>query len=747
MPLEHQPSAKDPFWEWDGRILDLWMMKALRNSAVKYISEGNSKGSSSACSEPPTDETLQLWYGHVLASVQAVQRIEVVIPIRQEDDEEGEGRPKKRRRRKSRFVLQDPFHVWWISKYHQRPAADQIEEDEDDVDEITPVMGGKLAQLSPGAWFNALAGVNGGIVRTSHPTLPTIREEITKLGSSFTSPVSTIPTPQLYAATLWGVACGIHRLVQSQVNTEIWRSTPVRIQQRLAFDLTDSEFASIRHRVYETVIMGRGLHTDDALSDPNSQLATATISDAVHDTERNHKCPNCGNVDQSSFALDRKNGDIICSNCGVVVSESLMHEGSAYRKFEGEVDRNHHGDAPNSLYSNAHNLGTSLSGVAPSSGIQGWNRGGGKGNLETVLRNTHAYTELNVSQYGDKNRDRRTRIGYKDSQKKEAFVQLTHAGEALHLHDAVVQRAKELFAGFRDDRELVQQFKGVLAACLCEAFDELSKVDKGHGSLVKGMGSLTEHIQQQTTTPDEEPAQLSGRAARRNELHQATMAGRGGLKLPDSSHTKNGSSSTTSRAEEESLGKAAGEWDLEDCRSWLLQVSRRIAQQWVRERPSQEQSLAEVEGSLVEHSIALCEHLEKELEAREKQSHTKQRVVTPRVQDMSKLGIKWQHHHERGSGGRGGVGFSGAANKRKSALPTTRGSTRTAGQVLLLKTAQKLSSILKDERAGNAIHKELMNVMGKQEAQKRKRILEESSRKRWQQMQRKPWLQARATEE
>ena len=43
--------------------------------------------------------------------------------------------------------------------------------------------------------------------------------------------------------------------------------------------------------------------------------------------------------------------------------------------------------------------------------------------------------------------------------------QMVHAGDALGLHEAVVQRAKELFAGFRDDREMVQQFKGVIAAC------------------------------------------------------------------------------------------------------------------------------------------------------------------------------------------------------------------------------------------------------------------------------------------
>jgi len=157
------------------------------------------------------------------------------------------------------------------------------------------------------------------------------------------------------------------------------------------------------------------------------------------------------NNEQADFVLDRKNGDVICNQCGTVVSESIMHEGSQFRKFEGEVDRNHHGDMANPLLSNAHNMGTSLSGVMPTAGagMGGWGAQstatGNKRNLETILKNAHAYTELNVSQFGKT--DRRTRVGYKDRQKKDAFITLTHAGDNLNLHEAVVRRAKEIFAG------------------------------------------------------------------------------------------------------------------------------------------------------------------------------------------------------------------------------------------------------------------------------------------------------------
>jgi hypothetical protein len=46
------------------------------------------------------------------------------------------------------------------------------------------------------------------------------------------------------------------------------------------------------------------------------------------------------------------------------------------------------------------------------------------------------------------------------------------------LHEQIIQYAKELFAGFRDDRELVQSYKGILAACLLESFAKFSKEGK-----------------------------------------------------------------------------------------------------------------------------------------------------------------------------------------------------------------------------------------------------------------------------
>jgi hypothetical protein len=277
-------------------------------------------------------------------------------------------------------------------------------------------------------------------------------------------------------------------------------------------------------------------------------------------------------------------------------------------------------------------------------------------------------------------------------------VQMAHVGDALHLHEAVIQRSKELFAGFRDDRELVQQFKGVIAACMCVAFEQLSK---------DGL-----QIMKARQAQDSE-ALFSSRANRRNELHNASMAGKGGTQH-----------------------KPATTWDMDDCRSWLLDASKKIAEQWLAAR--KQGSKEELEGQLVEHSFTLCDQLEKELKSRD--ATTEKKSITPRVSNMASLSIKWQHAHERGSGGKGGVGNSGRAVTGKK--PGEQAG-RTAGQILILKTAKKLGAMLNDSVSGDAFHKELRSLVDRQNEKKRKELREEASRQRLGQMNRKPWLQAK----
>lgn len=475
------------------------------------------------------------------------------------------------------------------------------------------------------------------------------------------------------------------------------------------------------------------------------------------------------------------------------MSESIMHEGSQYRKFEGEEDRNHHGDAANPLYSNAHNMSTTLGGIQETSGAGMGGYGSqrnGRG-LETVLRNAHAFTELNVSSFGNgKDSQGRTRVGYKDKQKKQAFVQMNHVGDALNLHEAVVQRAKEIFAGFRDDRELLHQLKAVIGACLCEAFDQLAAEGKKILQQQE-QGDGWEEEDDKDDAAKEAKAEAirkrlatNSRAVRRAELHSASMAGKGGLALDYSAiehKTVKAKPEDTASAGAAAASSAAGSkfetkltstWDLEDCRSWLLEASRKIAQTWVDERDGVHKdhtatdgddgdakngngkrpapaaksypkgSRDELEGNLVEHSITICEFLEKQLKQASGSNSAVpgKRVVTPRVTDISKIGIKWQNHHERGSGGKGGIGNSG--NMKQRAI-SAASSTRRPGQILFLQSAKKLGEIVKDPLAGESFHKELRALVARQKARKDKELRDEASRQRLQQMKRKPWLQAK----
>lgn len=353
------------------------------------------------------------------------------------------------------------------------------------------------------------------------------------------------------------------------------------------------------------------------------------------------------------------------------------------------------------------------------------------------------------------------------------------------MHEAVIQRAKEIFAGFRDDRELLHQLKAVIGACLCESFDQLAQ--DGRKILQQ---QETGTVEADEINAKEEAAQSEAnakkaaiskamssnrRAMKRADLHKASMAGKGGLFLDFSevndktakaddpvSNPRAAATSPTSKFEM----KNAATWDLEDCRSWLLEASRSIAQTWVDERDSQANanqgtgsgnlakssgrikkkypkgSRDELEGKLVEDSITLCEFLETQMaKGAAGKGAAGKRVVTPRV-NMSHLGIRWQHAHERGSGGKGGVGNSGNMKKRANAAMT---SSRRAGQILILQAGKKLGEILKDPLAGEYFHKELRSLMARQKARKDKALRDEASRQRLIQMQRKPWLQAKVT--
>lgn len=356
---------------------------------------------------------------------------------------------------------------------------------------------------------------------------------------------------------------------------------------------------------------------------------------------------------------------------------------------------------------------------------------------------------------------------------------MVHAGDALGLHEAVVQRAKELFAGFRDDRELVQQFKGVIAACLSEAFDQLSRDGR---QLLKKKAGEADGGGGADGAEDDGQKVVHARASRRNDLHSASLAGKGGLLL-DTTVVSHGGVAGGALDQKLVKGSITGQpweskpsatWDMDDCKGWMIEATKSIARSWVEAQQSSGVAVAaesknggtnnskpamavpkgtkdELEGRLVEHTLKICEYLETQLKtppgAGGGQSRPPvagaRRVTTPRVADMGVLGIKWQRPHERGSGGKGGVGNSGRTIAGTKPGERRR---RTAGQVLLLLTARKFGNIVGDPAAGAAFHRELKAVTNREGARKRMERMEESGKARLKQMNRKPWLQQRVNQ-
>ncbi|KAG7346284.1 TFIIB zinc-binding protein [Nitzschia inconspicua] len=710
-------------WDFDSQTVDSW----LNSVCSLFQSTGNRKGaksspqeqqsttttsSSSLSSKLPPELANQAWENLKTAIIQLKAQMQAPEELQDELAEEDEPPLKRQKRangqkvkKRQIYAVEDPYNIYRHTIHKPEDDYDARMIEDEAARELKTTFGGKLSQMTVSGLVNGMSGRLNGVVQN---------KKLQPIPGISTDSIPTAKGASL--SQLKQLAQILHQSIQTTIEADVLATTPIRIQEMLAPDLSQQEFKAIRKRIYDTVILGKGLSQQEEVDIPTAANTN------VHVLEKFKKCPSCGNTEQALFILDRKNGDVICEACGTVNSESLMHEGSQYRKFEGEVDRNHHGDSANPLFSNAQNMSTTLSGVQITTGAGGGGFGTQKRGLETVLRNAHAYTELNISQFGKG--DRRTRVGYKDKQKKDAFIQMAHVGDALNLHEAVVQRAKELFAGFRDDRELVQQFKGVVAACLCEAFEQLSSDGR----------QILKQKQEVSTESFANP-----RANRRNELHHANLAGKGGLLLDMDAVAKD----CEENIEDSAVAKKPiSSWNLEDCRVWLMEASHEIAVEWVEDRKKGVKdippgSLEELEGRMVEHSITLCDRLETELQenGKKKSANGRGRVITPRVNDMSKLSIKWQHKHERGSGGKGGVGGSGVAVQQNG---------RSAGQILLLQSAKMLGVMLNDKSAGEAIHKQLRSLVSKQDVRKRQQLREEATRQRFAQMKRKPWLQARA---
>ena len=175
------------------------------------------------------------------------------------------------------------------------------------------------------------------------------------------------------------------------------------------------------------------------------------------------RCPNasCGNRDSDALFTDPRSGDTICTNCGEVVQDHMVDRGAAKRNFEDKEDRNHHGPASDRLMPDSVNMRTSFHRV----------EGQEKSKLNRLLQISNQ-VEMDVSNIGNFGKAS-TRTGYKTLHKLEAFKLMNELAMNLQIHDAVIEKAKELFAKYREVKERVEKPNATVAACIMLSFAEL----------------------------------------------------------------------------------------------------------------------------------------------------------------------------------------------------------------------------------------------------------------------------------
>lgn len=151
---------------------------------------------------------------------------------------------------------------------------------------------------------------------------------------------------------------------------------------------------------------------------------------------------------------------MVCNNnCGAVVIAHQVHGGEMYRKFKDDTakeDRSHHGKPRNKRFSDAWNLRTEI----PRSSSK----------LSRELRNAQDKLEMNLSNYGKD--ERKTRVGFKELQKKQVFEHIDRVGLELRLGSPVLRRAKDIFCNYRDAKEQIHNLLRVVAVCIIAAYRE-----------------------------------------------------------------------------------------------------------------------------------------------------------------------------------------------------------------------------------------------------------------------------------
>ena len=175
------------------------------------------------------------------------------------------------------------------------------------------------------------------------------------------------------------------------------------------------------------------------------------------------KCP------KTSFIDDYKSGNIVCETCGTIAQSNKILDAPWKLKYKNDdVDPSFHGPAPDHRYSSAHNLRTAIQ------SIRTFRTGTGDTSDQMQRRAAHqAFSlinaqnrvELNLSNFGMLSRAK-TRQGYKDNMKSQVFEEIEDACTVLRLHGSVQDRAKDIYAHYRDNVAAMRQTDLIKAICI-----------------------------------------------------------------------------------------------------------------------------------------------------------------------------------------------------------------------------------------------------------------------------------------
>ncbi|CAL5228963.1 g12195 [Coccomyxa viridis] len=152
------------------------------------------------------------------------------------------------------------------------------------------------------------------------------------------------------------------------------------------------------------------------------------------------QCADCGSSD---FVEDHANGDLVCTNCGLVAESHLIDEGSEWRSF-GDKEKGDHGDpsrvgGPTNHLLSSGGLGTEI-GVATK----------GTGNI-TMIRNLQRTA---------------ARASDPDQGLKRAYAHINKLSGALGLQKDASSRACELY---KKAAEHPKGLKGKSTSAMCAA--------------------------------------------------------------------------------------------------------------------------------------------------------------------------------------------------------------------------------------------------------------------------------------